>query len=497
MPPEITPIRSPEFSQQSPFQQTEKRAEHGLLTEALDLAFDALPGRSRDASGKSSSSAAEVTAGFIKSVPLFMGQGRGTILAAALNGLDEVHRGDSTQNQLEDFALGSAKGVATKVLMDKFGASTEISMAQKGMIIGGSSSFIDSSLTRSTWTNQTTGQLDWTGGLEKTAFNTAFGTGVGMVAFPLGQAFAGRVSPAAEKLLGNTFDKGIVNAVTTGGAFGFTSGVAGESAAQLYSGSFDPLAIARRGVVEGLTTAAAGGVGHRFSNQYALNRIDAIRNAGSAPQETSVPAVPAIETRVDTTGSDKLARSVAELTEGTTRASKPADLEVDNRPVGESDRARVEKEWDAIKKLSPEQLTQARDMARQDLAEIQIEPGKSAWDVLDKAFKSGTVADPEAVMTTIAMAREHFSSLRTSDGAMIPDQAANWVHTMGELARVVQYSDLVRNTAVSQSGETDPAKIKAIADQAMSPEATKLAMIASAGSDSTKSQASHLCAHAR
>jgi hypothetical protein len=419
-----------------------------------------------------------------------MGSGKGTLLAAALNGLDEVHRGDTMQNQVEDFALGSAKGLATKTLMDKFGVASDISLAQKGAIIGGGSSFIDSSLTRSTWTNQNSGQLDFTTGVQKVAFNTAFGAGVGMAAFPLGHALGSRLTPAAEKLIGNTVDKSMVSAITSGGAFGFTSGVVGESATQLYSGSFDPLAIARRGVVEGLTTAAAGGVGHRFSNQYALNRIDAIKNAG-ATQEVPAQTAATMEARVDTAiGGDKLARSIAEVTEGKTTNGKPTELEVDNRPAGESDRARVEKEWDAIKKLSPEQLSQARDMARQDLAEIQIEPGKSAWDVLDKAFKSGTVADPEAVMTTIAMAREHFSSLRTADGALIPDQAANWVHTMGELARVVQYSDLVRSTAVSQSGETDPAKIKAIADQAMSPEATKLAMIASAGSDSTKSQAS-------
>lgn len=479
MPPEITPVRSPEFAQQAPFQQTEKRSDHGLLTEALDLAFDALPGRSKsiDTTDKSGFGAADAAASFIKSVPLFMGPGRGMVLSAVLHGLDEVHRGDTTEHQLEDFALGSAKGAGTKLLMDKFGAAQELSMARKGMMIGGGSSLIDSTLTRSTWVNGTTGQLDLSGGLEKTAFNTTFGAGVGMAAFPLGHALGSKITPTAERLLGNTFDKAMIGSITTGGAFGFTSGVVGESANQLYSGSFDPLAIARRGVVEGLSTAAAGGVGHRFSNQFALNRIEAARTSGE-------------RTSGEKTSDEKTSgeRTIAQADK--IELPKPANQEVDNRPVGESDRARVEKEWDAVKKLSPEQLSQAKDMARQDLSEIQIEPGKSAWDVIDNAFKSGAVKDPDAVMTTIALAREHFSSLRTADGAIIPDQAANWVHTMGELARVVQYSDLVRNNAVAQRGETDPARVKEIADQAMSPEATKLAMIASAGSDSTKSQAS-------
>lgn len=501
MPPEITPIKSPEFAQQVPFQQHEKRAEHGLLTEALDTAFDVLPGRSKsttsNTSGKSEFSAADVAAGFIKAVPLFMGPGRGVVLSALLHGIDEVHRGDSTEHQVEDFALGATKGVGTKLLMDKFGGA-EMSMVSKGFAIGGGSSLIDSALTRSTWVNQSTGQLDFTAGLEKTAFNTAFGAGVGMAAFPLGHAFGSRVTPSVQKFLGTSFDKAMVGAVTTGGAFGFTSGVVGESASQLYSGSFDPLAIARRGFVEGLSTAAAGGVGHRFSAQYALNRIEATPRAIDTPATTDVsgrrvePTAPA---DVNAKAADVNARTtdtnarVAETTEGKSETRKPTELEVDNRPAAESDRARVEKEWEGIKNLTPEQLTQAREMARQDLSEIQIEPGKSAWDVIDQGFKSGTIADPEAVMTTVALAREHFASLRSPDGKIIPDQAANWVHTMGELARVVQYSDMVRNNAVQQSGETEPAKVRAIADQAMSPEATKLALIASAGSDSTKSQA--------
>lgn len=511
MPPEITPIKSPEFAQQVPFQQHEKRAEHGLLTEALDIAFDALPGRSKsttpNTSGKSEFSAADVAAGFIKSVPLFMGPGRGLVLSAVLHGIDEVHRGDSTQNQMEDFALGGAKGIGTKLLMDKFGAA-EMSMVSKGFVIGGGSSLIDSALTRSTWINQSTGQLDFTSGLEKTAFNSAFGAGVGMAAFPLGHAFGTRVTPTAQKFLGTSFDKAMVGAVTTGGAFGFTSGVVGESATQLYSGSFDPLAIARRGILEGLSTAAAGGVGHRFSAQYSLNRLDPTQPAGTSSDQAPLRTTPVdlgrpVETsaasdvsgrRVETTAeistrpSENNARA-AEVTEGKGESRKTTEVEVDNRPIAESDRARVEKEWEGIKNLTPEQLTQAREMARQDLSEIQIEPGKSAWDVLDQGFKSGSIADREAVMTTVALAREHFASLRSPDGKIIADQAANWVHTMGELARVVQYSDMVRNSAVQRSGETDPAKMRSIADEAMSPEATKLALIASAGSDSTKSQA--------
>ena len=487
MPPEFNAMKSPEFVQQMPFQQPEKRAEHGLLTEALDLAFDTLPGRSKpnpqDPKGKSEWGMADVASGFIKSVPLFMGPGRGLVLSAVLHGLDEVHRGDSTETQVVDFALGSTKGVATKMLMDKFGAS-DMSLVRKGLTIGGGSSFVDSALTRSTWINQSNGELDFSAGIQKTAFQTAFGASVGMAAFPIGSALGSRVTPAVQRLLGTQFDNAMVGAVTTGGAFGFTSGVVGETASQLYAGSFDPLAIARRGIVEGLSTAAAGGVGHRFSAQYAFNRIatqpdpartDLNRTANTDSSAKVVQRTPEV---------DQMGAAVEAL-----MGVKPVALEVDGRTASESDRARVAKEWEAVTKLTPEQITEAKAMSRSDLAEIQIEPGKSAWDVIDQSIKSGAIADPEVVLTTIALAREHFTSLRTADGSIIPDQAANWVHTMGELARVTQYSDLVRNNAVSQSGETDPAKVRAVADQAMSPELTKLALIASAGSDSTKSQA--------
>lgn len=251
-----------------------KRSEHGLLTEAFGIAVDAASGKTgsqkQSESSKSSWGVAEFASGFVKAVPLFMGPGRGTALSAVLHGLDEVHSGDNRTTQLTDFALGSVKGAANKLVMDKFGAS-EISMAGKGIAIGGGSTFIDSSLTRTNWIDQKTGAVDFNGGLQKTAFQTAFGSMVGMAAFPLGHALGGKITPSVQRMVGTSLDSNVVAAVTTGGSFGFTSGVVGETASQIYSGSFDPLAIAKRGLLEGLSTSAAGGVGHRFSAQYALS----------------------------------------------------------------------------------------------------------------------------------------------------------------------------------------------------------------------------------
>lgn len=274
MSPEFASFRTADAPPYGGVHAPSERSEQGLLTEALDTAYHAVAGRAKP--GESTSTVATVASSFLKAVPLFMGPGRGMLLSAVIHGIDEVHRGDSTSAQLGDFALGSAKGVGSKLLMDKFGGA-EMSLATKGLAIGGGSSFIESSLTRNNWINQRTGELDFTGGLEKTAVQTAFGAGVGMAAFPLGNALAGKVTPAAQALLSTKIDSAMVSAVTAGGAFGFTSGVVGETASQITAGKFDPFAIAKHGVLEGLSTAAAGGVGHRYSAQYALTH-DALRS---------------------------------------------------------------------------------------------------------------------------------------------------------------------------------------------------------------------------
>ncbi|MBI2812551.1 MAG: hypothetical protein HYX67_17235 [Candidatus Melainabacteria bacterium] len=273
---EFNSVESPGLRPQAQLEQ-DKRSEHGLLTEAFGIAIDAASGKStnkpQNEASKSHWGVAEFASGFVKAVPLFMGPGRGTVLSAVLYGLDEVHNGDDKATQLTDFALGGAKGAANKLVMDKFGSS-EMSLVRKGIAIGGGSSFIDSALTRTNWIDQKTGEADIKAGLQKTAFQTAFGTAVGMAAFPLGHALGGKIAPSVQRLAGTSLDGNMVAAVTTGGAFGFTSGVVSETASQLYSGSFDPLAIAKRGVLEGLSTGAAGGVGHRFSAHYAFTHSE-------------------------------------------------------------------------------------------------------------------------------------------------------------------------------------------------------------------------------
>lgn len=251
----------------------QQRASHGLLTEAFDIVLGSSPSKSDNKTTESSWGASDIASGFVKAVPLFMGQGRGMVLSAVLHGLDEVHRGDNLGTQVADFALGSAKGIGTKLLMDKVG-TTEISASLKGLTIGGGSSLLNSSLTRTNWLNEKTGDFDFQGGLKKAAFQASFGAIVGGVAFPLGDKLGSRLVPASENLFAGKLSGAVVKSFTTGAAFGFTGGVVGESAHQLYSGSLDPLAIAKRGLIEGLSTGAAGVVGSRFAVQRKPERND-------------------------------------------------------------------------------------------------------------------------------------------------------------------------------------------------------------------------------
>ncbi|HEY9717011.1 MAG TPA: hypothetical protein V6C69_06065, partial [Trichormus sp.] len=320
-------------------------------------------------------------------------------------------------------------------------------------------------------------------GLERTAAQTAMGTGVGVIAFPLGNALGSRIAPAAESLLGKTFNRGIVGSMTVGGSFGFTSGVVGESARQMLSGQFDPLAIAKHGVLDGFSTMAAGGVGHRLSASY-------------VPMDFSVrPSTTAGGgTELQRPNSDAVARSSAVPIEAerTTVSSAARDVrtpaaDVDGRPADEGYRQRVEREWVP---LTPEQLTAATSLAEGDFAKLRVVPGKSAADIMRAAFNDGVVADPRRLGIANGLIREHFTSLRTQENGIIADQGANWVHTVNEEARVVEYARLLRQAAVDNAGlEPGTAQAAAAADAAMPAQDTTLALIASATSDSTKSQA--------
>ncbi|HEY9719285.1 MAG TPA: hypothetical protein V6C69_17545, partial [Trichormus sp.] len=92
---------------------------HGLISEGVHGVLNEVAsvfGKSDNSSQQTGLmwDTADTVAGFAKAVPLFMGPGRGTAAAAILNGLDEMHSGDTGAHLAMDFAAGASKGVLNK-----------------------------------------------------------------------------------------------------------------------------------------------------------------------------------------------------------------------------------------------------------------------------------------------------------------------------------------------------------------------------------------------
>ncbi|HEY9717070.1 MAG TPA: hypothetical protein V6C69_06365 [Trichormus sp.] len=250
---------------------------HGLLSQGFHCAIDGVASAFGKSDGDAKQSlawdASDTLATFAKSVPMFMGRGKGTMMAGVLTGLDEVHLGDSPGQQMADLALGVGKGVASKSVIDKF-APAEMSLLKKGAIIGGGSSFADSLLSRHTWSNEN-GQVDLARGLKTVAGQTAMGTIAGSISFPIAGALSSKLAPQAERLLGKNLNPALIASLSNGASFGVTSGFVGETTRELVSGKgLDPSMILKRTVLDGMSTMAGAGTGFRLAGGHASLPIE-------------------------------------------------------------------------------------------------------------------------------------------------------------------------------------------------------------------------------
>lgn len=114
----------------------------------------------------------------------------------------------------------------------------------------------------------------------------------------------------------------------------------------------------------------------------------------------------------------------------------------DGRP---SDSGRKDFIQEKFKHLTEAERTKAREAVLSDLKEVKASTtlkgpeGKplSAYDKL-MADPNMSPAQKERVIDLLADVREHYASYRTADGKMLPDQEVNWIHTQGELAKVIE-----------------------------------------------------------
>lgn len=202
-------------------------------------------------------------AGFIKAVPLFMAPGKGLGLAGAFYALDEVRQGSSKSQKATDYALGFAKGVLLKQSLETFALSAA-PVWQKGAVLGGVMSGLDSALSSRTWYDSTSNRWDVGKGMSDIGRSVALGSAVGAVSFPL----AGKTAEFIGTKCGiATRDEHLlVGTMLTGSGFGFVSGATGETLNELHSShGLDPMKIAGRGAVESASDMFAAGLAHRIT----------------------------------------------------------------------------------------------------------------------------------------------------------------------------------------------------------------------------------------
>lgn len=160
-------------------------------------------------------------------------------------------------------------------------------------------------------------------------------------------------------------------------------------------------------------------------------------------------------------------RPSARTTESTGQF-KEAGVDVDGRPIAEGARGKVAANFP---EYSSAEMGRARGQTIKDLSEIKaLEPGKS---VLDQFRDSGlSIGQKYRVLNSLSEVREHFVNQR-NDGKIDADQNGNWIHTQGELGRVMD---------ASKAGKLSPVQ-------------TEDAMLSSMFADAVKSKANFFTHH--
>ena len=124
----------------------------------------------------------------------------------------------------------------------------------------------------------------------------------------------------------------------------------------------------------------------------------------------------------------------------------------DGRP---GDTGRKEFIQDKFKHLTDAERTRAREAVVHDLKEVKASTtakgpeGKplSAYDKL-MSDTSMSAEQKTRVLDLLADVREHYASYRTADGKMLADQEVNWIHTQGELAKVIESAQANKLTGI-------------------------------------------------
>lgn len=207
---------------------------------------------------------------------LFPG-GKALAASAALGALNEIRTDDSLQEAVSDAILGSVKGGATKFAFDKIGkvefTKSILNAPVKGIVMGSTSTFLDSGLSRKTY--DLDGKFDFDTGVDNTIRSVISPQAMAVNAATFG--FAGGTSAALNKLSSGFIARSPgLTTMLAGATFGIAAGGIGEASKQAATGDgFDIGKIASESAIHGAL--------------YGLAAVPAGLKVGFKPAEAEPP----------------------------------------------------------------------------------------------------------------------------------------------------------------------------------------------------------------
>lgn len=114
------------------------------------------------------------------------------------------------------------------------------------------------------------------------------------------------------------------------------------------------------------------------------------------------------------------------------------DVDVDGRPKNQGHRDRISEEF---KPMTQDEFRASRDKVVEDLKNQKVSTGEGGKpeSVYDRLIADSTMSSQQKdrVLDMLAEVREHYMSLNVK-GKVLSDQEVNWIHTQGELSRVLE-----------------------------------------------------------
>jgi hypothetical protein len=256
------------------------------------------------------------------------------VASSVLFGLNQAKFDDTSEHQIEDFALGALKGAGTKIAFDYFGGKKDWNFAGKGVAMGASSRGFDVALTRQTWVDQN-GAAQPLSGLRDTGLSMFHPAALAMDIATFGTAHYGMK-------FANVLAKGAIEArpllqnALTGTTFGFTSGSLQELHRQITDSNehFDPLKILARGGASAATMTLAAGSGFKLTELAGMEPVVA-----GTKRSADKPFAVAAETTATGVPPEATARTSVS-TQTTGEARRAADVITADGEVWEQPRTR-------------------------------------------------------------------------------------------------------------------------------------------------------------